>query len=119
MRDKVRVGQPELNQLALACYQLRQAFGPCYLVGECLDRRDYRHVDVRMILPNEQFHELFGGRWDGGVRTVRWHVMCVSITKMLRDATGLPVDFQIQSESWSEHHFGDRRRVSIGDLEVP
>ena len=40
---------------------MEQAFGSiCYLVGSATKRPDFRDVDVRMILDDEEFHALFG-----------------------------------------------------------
>lgn len=108
--NKIHVGQPGLGLLNIQCHLLAQAFGPCFLVGECLDRRDYRHVDVRMILPNDQFAMLFDGQ------ELRLALVGAGLTRLLSDASGLPVDFQIQSQAWSDARFADRPRVPIGDL---
>lgn len=116
MLNKVKVGQPGLMLLEPYCRLLTEAFGPCYLVGACLDRRDYRHVDIRLIMDDDKFDSLFGGTWDTGNRSARWLVMCLGITKLLADTSGLPVDFQIQSETWSHTHFRHRERVAIGDV---
>lgn len=116
MLSKVKVGQPGLMLLESYCRLLTEAFGPCYLVGECLNRRDYRHVDIRLIMDDDSFGALFAGTWDTGNRTARWLVMCSGITKLLASVSGLAVDFQIQSQTWSQTYFQNRERVAIGDL---
>ena len=113
MINKVYVGQPGLMLLDNYCRLLTEAYGPCYLVGACLERRDYRHVDIRMILPDGECEQLFGIR--GPVQgALRGQLFCLGITKLLADISGLPVDFQIQSESRSNEHYANRRRETIG-----
>lgn len=67
------VGAPAVFALELAVAQVWQAFGGfgCYLVGSCLERRDWRDVDVRMILSDEEFAQLFpnaGQHWEHDAR---------------------------------------------------
>lgn len=116
MNNKVYVGQPGLMLLGGACHLLGEAYGPCFLTGACLVRRDYRHVDVRMIVADEVFRELFENAYPEACRSVRWNVFCAAMTMYLARLSGLPVDFQVQSTSWSQAGFGDQRRVAIGDL---
>jgi hypothetical protein len=116
MQQKIYVGQPGLMLLEGACALLDDSFGPCYAVGEALNQRSYRHVDVRMILPAERFAELFGGTYEQGSRTVRWNVMCSALTMYLQRASGLPIDFQIQSTFWSVTRYPHTRRERLGHL---
>lgn len=56
------LGVPEAFQLDQACLVLTDAFGPhVYQVGSSLQRRDYRDVDVRVILPDDEFDRMFPG----------------------------------------------------------
>jgi hypothetical protein len=89
---------PHFFLLNQACLALNDAFGGihCYLVGSSLHRRDYRDVDVRCILDDEHFDRLFPGAAHDPPRNALWSVMCTSIALMLKEQTGLPIDFQIQ-----------------------
>jgi hypothetical protein len=79
-----------------ACLAIVAALGPhVYLVGSSLERRDYRDVDVRCILPDEDFDRLFPDA-RGYMYNGLWSVMCSSISLWLSQHSGLPVDFQIQ-----------------------
>lgn len=105
----------QLRRLDLACLPLRQAFpdhGP-YLVGSVLERADFRDVDVRVVLVDEQWDAMFPGAKvhpDGGAHdgddegAVRWQILCSTISHWLSDVSGLPVDFQIQRMTTANAH---------------
>lgn len=81
----------DVARLDQACQPIRDAFdghGP-YLVGSALFRPDFRDVDLRVILPDDEFDVLFASE-------NFWGLVCQAITAYLREATGLPVDFQVQ-----------------------
>lgn len=74
-----------------ACVPVTAAFGgPPYLVGSATERPDYRDVDVRVILADEDFDRIFGGQ------VLLWSLICLAIGQYLRDVTGLQIDFQVQ-----------------------
>ena len=80
-----------------------EAYGPCiYLVGSCLERRDYRDVDVRAILEDADFDRRFP-KLAGGAGPHQfdpeWSLVCASISLWLEQRTGLPIDFQIQRQT--------------------
>jgi hypothetical protein len=59
-----------------------------------LDQRcsvpDFRDVDVRAIVDDDEFDAVFGPRREF------WGMVCLTTTMYLRAATGLPIDFQVQ-----------------------
>lgn len=78
----------ELHRLDQACRPLAEAFGsPPYLVGSVNERPDFRDVDVRAILTDEEYDRL---------TVPEWSVLGIAVSAYLRDATGLPMDFQFQ-----------------------
>lgn len=81
---------PQMHALDIACIPLR-VFGVPYLVGSVNTRRDYRDVDVRLILPDDDTMLAFGEN--------RLRALNYVISRYLMDASGLPVDFQFQSRS--------------------
>lgn len=86
----------ELNQ---ACHILAEAFGyNFYLVGSSIQRRDYRDVDVRCILPDERYAELFGDLHNAAV-SARLSVMNAAFSLWLSKQSGLPIDFQFQQQT--------------------
>lgn len=68
-----------------------------YLVGSCLERADYRDVDVRCILGDEAFENLFPK--DSNGQRPLWRLTCISLSTWLKEVTGLPIDFQFQKHS--------------------
>jgi len=109
-------GAPACFTLTQACQQLNDAFGHfgCYQVGSSLDRADWRDIDVRFILSDEEFVKLFpdaGQHWESDPR---WLILTVSISKWLSGLTGLPVDFQFQPQTHAnERHKGKRNALGL------
>jgi hypothetical protein len=63
------VGAPAIFALEQACAEINAAFETfgVYLVGSALDRPDWRDVDLRCIMIDEQFARLFpnaGQHWE-------------------------------------------------------
>lgn len=73
-------------------------------VGSSLTRADWRDVDVRTMLQDEEFDRLFGGN------RLRLKFLNVTISEWLTARTGLPVDFQFQRASDANAEFGGRPR---------
>jgi hypothetical protein len=87
---------PHFFQLNQACLFVSQAFDSYpYLVGSCLVKRDYRDVDVRLILEDERYDKMFGPKAECGYLNAYWSLLCTSISMYLSTASGLPIDFQI------------------------
>ena len=113
----IYIGAPACFALELACRQINEAFGGwgCYVVGSSLDRQDWRDVDVRLIIEDPDFYELFPDAqvncWE---QDPRWLLMTVSISAWLKGVTCLPVDFQIQPRTHAnERHKGKRSAVGL------
>lgn len=103
---------PHFYNLNQACALINKAFpGMCYLVGSSLARRDYRDVDVRLILDDAEYDRIFGaGDWTNAY----WSLLCTSISLWLRQQTDLPIDFQIQRQTQAnEMHDGKRSAIGI------
>lgn len=93
-----------------ACAPIYRALGPTYLVGSVTRRADFRDVDLRVILPDEEFDALF----DHG--EALWSLMCLTIGHHLQTTTGLPVDFQIQrmTQANEKYPFPEHVRHGLG-----
>lgn len=94
---RVRVGQPGNLRLFSWAQQLDWAFGVSpLLVGSATLRKDWRDVDVRVVLPDEQYSQ-----WVGGADYLepRRQTMCVAYSIWGQQYTGLPIDFQFQTET--------------------
>lgn len=111
---------PAYFKLEQACRIINDAFGEfgCFLVGSSMQRRDWRDVDVRFIMENEDFDRLFPGVGNTNPsKCAMWSLMCVTIADWLSNQTGLPVDFQIQRQDMAnaEHAPSDgHARSALG-----
>lgn len=117
-REKgVHIGAPACFALELGCKIINDAFDGfgCYVVGSALDRPDWRDVDVRLIMSDAGFSELFptavGESWE---LDPRWLLLTVAISGWLKQMTGLPVDFQFQPQTHAnKRHKGKRNAVGL------
>src|SRR6185312_931331 len=108
------IGAPACFALEQACQHICDAFGGfgCYQVGSSLERTDWRDIDVRLIMTDDEFHELFPTAGDHWEQDPRWLLMTISISDWLRKQTGLPVDFQFQQQTHANaHHKGIRNAI--------
>jgi|SRR6185312_1428668 len=121
-RRKVsHVGAPAIFALELSCQHINAAFGGygCYLVGSCLERADWRDIDVRFILSDAEFEVLFPDvdiSFNSALleHDPRWLLLTTSITNWLRAQTGLPVDFQFQPQTFANvRHHGARHALGM------
>jgi hypothetical protein len=109
------VHAPSLFLLSQACLPLVQAFGVPYHVGSSLYRPDFRDVDVRLILADDEFAALFPGHDRApGMCHARWSVMSSSISLYLSQASGLKVDFQFQEMSDANLRYPTGERHPLG-----
>ena len=97
----------EFCRLNNACMVITEHFGHSpYLVGSATETRDYKDVDVRLILPDDEFDAVFpNGRL--------WSALCLGLSAYLSQASGLPVDFQVQRQTEANAKF-DKPRNPIG-----
>lgn len=103
----------QLERLDLACRPVYLAFDhPPYLVGSAMTRADYRDVDVRLMLDDDVFEQLFGpGADDHGEmhRDPRWTLICTALSEWLSSVSGLLVDFQIQQVTGANNAYDGMR----------
>src|SRR5258708_26539824 len=92
------IGVPDFFNLNLAAGVLNDAFGyNTYLVGSAMERKDYRDVDVRCILYDEEYDRLFPPSFAGETRIRNqnvnplWTLMCAAISEWLANRTGLKI----------------------------
>jgi hypothetical protein len=112
----IYVGAPACFSLEAEARLLNDAFGGygCYVVGSVLERPDWRDVDVRYILSDEEFAKLFPNAGDHWEHDARWLLLITSISERLSRITGLPIDFQIQPQTHAnERHKGQRNAIGL------
>ena len=81
----------QFHRLNHACMTITDHFGHHpYLVGSALEGKDFRDVDVRLILADDEFDVLFSGK------SRLWSALCLGLSSYLSEVSGLPIDFQVQ-----------------------
>ena len=117
------IGAPQFFDLNNACRVVVDAFGwDLYLVGSALERRDYRDVDLRLLLDDAEFDALFpglAGRAGAASRDAKFALLCSAISLYLSRHSGLPVDFQIQRQTVANTEFEGRPRNAVGIFVEP
>lgn len=109
------IGAPQLYNLNTACRIITEAYGyHLYLVGSSLTTRDYRDVDLRLILPDPEFDRLLPGIAACCHLDARWSLLCSAISLLLSRLSDLPVDFQIQRASEANAIEDKTSRQAIG-----
>lgn len=97
-----------------ACKPLAEGFQDTpYLVGTAFDRKEFRDVDVRMILPDKRYARLLKAIDREGII-----FLGLAIGEYLAARTGLPIDFQIQQQTAANKHHGGNPRNPLGLREL-
>jgi hypothetical protein len=86
-----------------------------YHVGSSLRTKDWRDVDVRLILPDEEFAERFGTVRSSEVNP-KLAAITLAFAALGKAMTGLPIDFQIQPQGHANSAYGGQMRSAL--LEV-
>lgn len=109
------VGMPMALKLDEFGSHIWSVFGePPYLVGSALRGKDWRDVDVRMIISDEEWD-----RWNFGDpccphRNEKWVSLCQAYAALGNQMTNLPIDFQIQQRtSANAEHPGPRSAIGM------
>ncbi|MEU1663574.1 hypothetical protein ABZ547_08160 [Streptomyces sparsogenes] len=93
----IGVGMPAVLHLNAFGREIEEAFGHLpYLVGSAMTGKTWRDVDVRLMLPDEEFDALFPDHLKPSRCDGKWSLLCAAISELGRIRTGLPIDFQIQ-----------------------
>lgn len=118
MSEKKRVSfltVSEFFRLDAACASIASAWDEPYLVGSVLTRPDYRDVDLRLMLPDDQFAAMFQNKY-------ALLLMNTTVSDWLKAMTSLPIDFQFQDHTKAnvEHQgmrnpMGQRGRLWSGE----
>jgi hypothetical protein len=84
-------------------------------VGSATRTKKWRDVDVSMIMSDEAFRDLFGDIDESRAQYDRkWSSMMTAFSLYAERATGLPVDFKMQSTTYAnEKHDGWRNALGL------
>ena len=110
----IGVGAPGWYALNSWGRELEAAFGAtAYLVGSAALGKQWRDVDVRVILRDEDFTQLFGDTEQMNFNP-RWAAYSAAFSAWGKQVTGLPIDFQVQPMTHAnEHYHGVRCPLGI------
>lgn len=100
-----------------ACRVFEEAFEfGVYLVGSVRERPDFRDVDVRAIVSDEAFAKLYPTANPKKPNDdTYWALSMAAFSLYLREATGLPIDFQVQQQTTANEEFpGSRSALGLG-----
>ena len=119
----IYIGAPACFALEEAIRHVAEAFDAfgdgdeyagIYVVGSCLQRQDWRDVDVRLIMSDAMFARTFPDAGDHWEHDARWLLLTVAISERLSRLTGLPIDFQFQPQTHAnERHKGPRNAIGM------
>lgn len=86
-----------------------------YHVGSSLpgSGKDYRDVDVRLLLDDEAYEAMGFGDPARPHDNPKWVAMTLAFSQLGRSMTGLPIDFQIQQRSHANAE-NDGPRSALG-----
>lgn len=95
--------------LETACAVLEKSGWTTTMVGSVMERANFRDVDLRCILFDEEYDAIFG------FSRVRKRLLDAAISEWIASRTGLPIDFQFQSITAAKE-FQGRPRNCVGIL---
>ncbi len=113
------VGMPAALYLDEFGAHVAAAFGgelPYHVGSSLKQKRDWRDVDVRLILDDEEYARLGLGDPEHTHQNAKWVALTLAFTALGRQMTGLPIDFQIQQRTYANKTYGtrDHPRSALG-----
>ena len=88
-----------------------------YQVGSSLTTTAWRDVDVRLILDDERYAVDGYGDPSAAHSNAKWVAMTLAFSALGKETTGLPIDFQIQQQTYANKTFasvpGERFRSAL------
>lgn len=110
----VSAGMPASIWLVKFGTIVRDYFGHvAYQVGSSLHTKGWRDVDVRLMLPDDEFAARFGDLHRSAETDPRLSAVTLAFCALGKAMTGLPIDFQIQPQSWANKHYPGPRSALI------
>lgn len=102
--------QADFERLEEWCRNVRRIFNhPPYLVGSATQHSGFRDVDLRLVMPDDEFD----ANW--GDDPVKVRLMNRAISTWGQHETRLPIDFQIQRQTEAQAFTGSRNPMGIRD----
>lgn len=113
-KKTIGVGMPQALWLNEFGSQVWSAFGEVpYLVGSALIGKEWRDVDVRLILADDDYESMSLGDPTDPHRNAKWVALCMAFSELGYKMTGLPIDFQIQQRTEANKDKGHRSALGL------
>lgn len=110
----IGVGMPAWLYLNQFGQLVADAFGDYpFLVGSALHGKQWRDVDVRLILADDEFEAVCGPLTRPHEQNFRWAALCMAFSALGRQMTGLPIDFQIDQRTEANELYDGPRAALI------
>ena len=110
----VMVGMPAYLYLEAYGAHIWSAFGqPAFVVGSALRIKNWRDIDIRLILPDEEYADWGFDDPIYPFSNAKWVSLCLAYAALGKSMTGLPIDFQIQQMTLANKQY-DGARSAIG-----
>lgn len=108
------VGMPADLYLEEFGHQIWNAFGrTAYHVGSSVFGKEWRDVDVRLLLGDEEYERMGLGDPAHPHENAKWVAWVMAFSALGKQMTGLPIDFQIQQQSYANKQY-DGVRSALG-----
>lgn len=107
------VGFPATLKLHEFGSQVIEAFGghmPFHVGSSLKEKRGWRDVDVRLILPDDEYAAMGLGDPKQQQQNGKWVALCRAFSALGQEMTGLPIDFQIQQMTAANSEFCNRAK---------
>ena len=111
------VGMPAAMWLDEFGSQVWNAFGDApFQVGSSVGSKEWRDVDVRLILSDDEYAALDIGEPREMGHNAKWAALCMAFAALGKAMTGLPIDFQIQQRTWATDRYPspENPRLALG-----
>lgn len=109
------VGMPASLYLHEFGSQVWAAFGTApYLVGSSMHGKQWRDIDVRLILPDDEYEAWGFGPPLEARRNGKWVSLVLAYAALGKSMTGLPIDFQIQQQTQANAEYPHQPRSALG-----
>lgn len=117
----VGTGMPGTIYLDLFGHWLREAFphATAVHVGSSATSKTWRDVDVRLVMPDEDFDALFPNGLALHQNDTKWALLSAAIAELGRKLTGFPIDFQFQRRSEASDRYGRKLREPLDLYPTP
>ncbi len=114
------VGMPQSLHLKAFGNLLRAAFGHIpYHVGSSVENKQWRDVDVRLMLPDDEYERMGFGDPRYPHYSAKWAATCMAFAALGQKMTGLPIDFQIQQTTLANKEHSGMRSALFTQFHTP